>query len=155
LKRDISGLKIAWSPDLGYARLDPDVRATTEAAVSSFQDLGCDVVEATPDIPDPWDIVDVIWCASQAGTLAHRMDEIGDLLDPGLRAVAERGVEFSGAEVVRAHTRRAEYYQKMRSFMQNYDLLLTPTLPITAFDVGLDHPGEICGKPVTFLGWTA
>src|SRR5690606_36875457 len=107
LKRDISGLKIAWSPDLGYARLDPDVRATTEAAVSSFQELGCDVVEVTPDIPDPWDIVDVIWCASQAGTLAHRMDEIGDLLDPGLRAVAERGVEFSGAEVVRAHTRRA------------------------------------------------
>jgi aspartyl-tRNA(Asn)/glutamyl-tRNA(Gln) amidotransferase subunit A len=155
LNPDIRGLRIAWSSDLGYARLDPDVRATTEAAVSAFQDLGCTVVDATPEIEDQWDLVNVIWCSSQAGAFGDRIDEIGDLLDPGLRDIVYRGFEFSGAQLVEAHTRRAAYYQKMRQFMEDFDLLLTPTLPVTAFDVGLDHPPEVGGKPTTFLGWTA
>lgn len=155
LKLDMSGLRIAWSSDLGYARLDPDVRATTEAAVNAFQELGCEVVEATPKVEDQWDMVNVIWCSSQAGAFGDRIDEIGDLLDPGLRDIVYRGFEFTGAELVEAHTRRAAYYQKMRQFMENFDLLLTPTLPVTAFDVGLNHPPEVGGKPTTFLGWTA
>jgi aspartyl-tRNA(Asn)/glutamyl-tRNA(Gln) amidotransferase subunit A len=155
LKPDISGLRVAWSPDLGYARLDADVRAMTEAAASCFQDLGCEVVDATPDIGDPWELVDIIWCSSQAGAYGDRLDEIGDLLDPGLVKIIERGMEFSGAELVAAHGRRIAYYHAMRTFMEDYDLLLTPTLPITAFDVGLNHPDEVCGKPTTYLGWTA
>lgn len=155
LNPDLSGLRIAWSPDLGYALVEEDVRKATEAAVERFRELGATIVEATPETPDSWDIVDVIWSASQAGVLAHRLDEVGDQIDPGLRAIVERGVTFSGAELAAAHVKRAEYYQVISRFMEDYDLLLTPTLPATAFDVGLDHPGEICGKPTTYLGWTA
>lgn len=155
LNPDISGLKIAWSPDLGYARVDPVVRAITEAAATCFRELGCQVEEATPDVGDPWELVDIIWSASQAGAFGDRLDEVGHLLDPGLLKIIEHGMEFSGAELVAAHGRRAAYYQTLRAFMENFDLLLTPTLPITAFEVGKDHPGEICGKPTTYLGWTA
>ncbi len=155
LSPDIAGLKVAWSPDLGYARVDAEVRAITEAAANCFQELGCQVDEATPDASDPWELVDIIWSASQAGAFADRLDEVGHLLDPGLLKVIEHGMEFSGAEVVAAHGRRVAYYHKLRQFMENYDILLTPTLPITAFEVGKNHPGEICGKPTTYLGWTA
>ncbi|HEX2282917.1 MAG TPA: amidase [Thermomicrobiales bacterium] len=155
LKPDVSGLRVAWSPDLGYARLDPDVRAVTEAAVGLLRDLGCEVVDATPEMGDPWDLVDIIWSGSQAGVYGDQPAEVRDLLDPGLARLVESGMRLSGAEFVAAHTRRASYYQSMRRFMEEFDLLLTPTLPITAFEVGKDHPGEICGKPTTYLGWTA
>lgn len=155
LKPDVSGLRVAWSPDLGYARVEPDVRATTEAAANSFVDLGCEVVEATPDAPDQWELVEIIWSSALAAAWADKLDDVGDLLDPGMLEVINLGMSFTGAEVAAAHNRRAAYYQQMHAFMQDYDLLLTPTLPTTAFDAGKDHPGEICGKPTTFLGWTA
>lgn len=155
LHADIAGLKIAWSPDLGYARVEPDVRATTEAAANSFTELGCEVVEVTPDAPDQWELVEIIWSSALAAAWADKLDEVGHLLDPGMLQVIEIGMQFSGAEVAAAHSRRARYYQTMHAFMQDYDLLLTPTLPTTAFNAGDDHPGEICGKPTTFLGWTA
>ncbi len=155
LNPDLTGLKVAWSPDLGYARVDAEVLALTEAAVERFRELGCQVEAATPDAGDPWELVDIIWSASQAGAFADRLDEVGHLLDPGLLEVIEHGMNFSGAEVVAAHSRRVDYYHKLREFMEGYDLLLTPTLPITAFKVGQNHPGEICGQPTTYLGWTA
>lgn len=155
LKADVKGMRVAWSPDLGYARVEPDVRAATEAAVSCFKDLGCEVVEATPPAGDQWELVDIIWSTSQAGAYGDQLDEIGHLLDPGLVKVIEHGMTFSAAEVAAAHGRRNAYYHVLREFMEDYDLLLTPTLPTTAFEVGKDHPGEICGKPTTYLGWTA
>lgn len=155
LRVDVSGLKVAWSPDLDYARVEPDVRATTEAAANSFADLGCDVVEVTPDAPDQWELVEIIWSSALAAAWADMLDDVGHLLDPGMLQVIELGMQFTGAEVAAAHNRRAAYYQTMHEFMQEYDLLLTPTLPTTAFNAGRDHPGEICGKPTTFLGWTA
>lgn len=154
LTTDVSGLRVAWSPDLGYARLEEDVRKATEAAMEVLASLGCEIVEASPDAPDPWEIVDVIWCASQAGALGDQLDELGDQLDPGLREIVELGFNVTGAELVAAHTQRAAYYQTVRAFMEDFDVLITPTLPTTAFDVGKNHPGEVAGEQTTYLGWT-
>ena len=52
------------------------------------------------------------------------------------------------------HERNA-YYEVWRAFLDSYDLLLTPTLPCTAFAAGDDHPGTIDGRETTYLGWTA
>ena len=46
-------LRIAWSPDLGFADVDPEIRAICERAVGAFAELGCHVVEATPAWADP------------------------------------------------------------------------------------------------------
>jgi aspartyl-tRNA(Asn)/glutamyl-tRNA(Gln) amidotransferase subunit A len=51
--------------------------------------------------------------------------------------------------------RRNAYCLEMQRFMQRYDLLLTPTLPCTAFPAGHDQPGQVDGTPTTYLSWTA
>ena len=78
-----------------------------------------------------------------------------DRLDPGLAAVIEAGARCSGPEVGAAHARRIDYYHDWRRFMERYDFVMTPALPVTAFPAGRDHPGEIAGSPATYLGWTS
>ena len=156
MEGSISGLRVAWSPDLGYAPIDPEVREITTTAAARFSELGCHVEEVQPGIPDPWnDIVNMIWASAFAGIYQHDLDKVRDLLTPGLVEVIEQGKQFSAAELAKAYTLRNDYYHSWRAFMQDYDLLLTPTLPVTAFAAGEDHPGEISGQPTSYLGWTA
>ena len=156
LEGDIAGLRIAWSPDLGYALIDPEVREIVTKAAERFGELGCHVEEAHPNLEDPWEsIVHVIWASAFAGLHLHDLDAVRDQIDPGLVRVIEQGLQLSGAEVAIAYAQRNDYYHTWRQFMERYDLLLTPTLPVTAFPAGDDHPGQIDGQPTTYLSWTA
>jgi aspartyl-tRNA(Asn)/glutamyl-tRNA(Gln) amidotransferase subunit A len=153
---DISGLRVAWTPDFGYAAVDPEVRRIAAAAAARFAELGCRVEEAHPGLEDPWaEIVDVIWASAFAGLYFDDLKEVRDRMDPGLVAVIERGGGFSAVDLATALRRRNDYYDGWRVFMEPYDLVLTPSLPVTAFAAGADHPGQIDGRTTTYLSWTA
>jgi aspartyl-tRNA(Asn)/glutamyl-tRNA(Gln) amidotransferase subunit A len=100
-------------------------------------------------------MVHAIWSSATAGTHHTDLDQVRDQLDPGRLAVVEEGRLRTASELANAMIRRNAYYLTVRKFMENYDLLLTPTLPCTAFPAGADHPGQIDGHPTTYLSWTA
>ncbi|HET8524940.1 MAG TPA: amidase [Thermomicrobiales bacterium] len=152
---NVRGMRVAWSPDLGYAPVAPAVRRATKAAIAHFEDLGANVEEVNPGLPDPWDILDPLWACGMAAIHQENLDQVRDKLDPGRLAVIERASRFSGVDLASAMRRREAYRDDLRRFMSKYDLLLTPTLPITAFAAGEDHPGEIAGVETTYLNWTA
>jgi aspartyl-tRNA(Asn)/glutamyl-tRNA(Gln) amidotransferase subunit A len=155
LNQGVSGLRIAWSPDLGFAAVEAEVAAVCEAAARSFAALGATLEQAHPRLPDPWPIVDTIWCAGQAAPFADgRLDEVRDLLDAGRVPVIERGLAMTATELVSAQAAKARYGETWDVFMQDHDLLLTPTLPLTAFAAGLDQPGTVAGRPTEYLSWT-
>lgn len=151
----VDGLRVAWSPDLGHAAIDPEVRAIAERAASAFTDLGCAVEEVAPDFGDPYPILDTFWVTGQAATHRSDLDRVRGQLDPGRLAVIEKGHQVSGIELASAYAQRAEFAERVRRFMEPYDLLLTPTLPVAAFEAGADHPGEINGRATSYLSWTA
>src|SRR4029078_8914592 len=66
LEQGISGLRVAWSGDLGYAAVDPAVRDLAGSAAQRFTELGCSVDEDGPGLADPWPVGDVIWSWSQS-----------------------------------------------------------------------------------------
>ncbi len=150
----VAGLRVAWSPDLGYARVDPGVAAATEGAARRFAELGCEVEEVGPALPSPWDLIDVLWSSAMAGAFYGKLEEVRDRIEPGLLAVVERGRERRADELAAAHGRRNAYYQGMRRFMEGYDLLLTPALPITAFVAGADRPEPVATEGGANLDWT-
>jgi aspartyl-tRNA(Asn)/glutamyl-tRNA(Gln) amidotransferase subunit A len=156
LDAGVSGLRIAWSPTLGYAQVATDVLELTEQAAMTFSELGCQVEHVDPDLPDPANILDVMWSGAMAGYFRGRLDDVGHLLDPGLLAVIERTASLSAADMAHALQQRNTYYTGMREFMhfRRYDLMLTPTLPVTAFTAGLDEPDGWQRATLAPLDWT-
>jgi aspartyl-tRNA(Asn)/glutamyl-tRNA(Gln) amidotransferase subunit A len=61
-------------------------------------------------------------------------------MDPGLLAIAERGRKLSTGDYLAAYAARSELHEAMRQFHTRYDLLLTPTMPVTALKVGREMP---------------
>ena len=152
----VRGLRVAWSPTLGYAQVANDVLESAERAAMAFRELGCEVEQVDPIIPDPGNIVDVMWSGSMAGYFAGRLDDVRALLDPGLLEVIDRAASLSAADMAHALQQRNTYYTGMRQFMdlQRFDLLLTPTLPVTAFTAGLDEPDGWQRSTLAPLDWT-
>jgi aspartyl-tRNA(Asn)/glutamyl-tRNA(Gln) amidotransferase subunit A len=153
----ISGLRVAWSADLGYAPIDPEVREITTRAAQRLADLGAHVEEVNPGIADPWDTLDTLWLAAQAGRHKDDFDRVRELIDPGRIELVERGRQLTAVDLYEANVQRTAYYHQWRRFFEDgdWDLLVTPQLPVTAFPAGDNHPGTIDGHEVNYLGWTA
>jgi aspartyl-tRNA(Asn)/glutamyl-tRNA(Gln) amidotransferase subunit A len=98
-----------------------------------------------------------LFAADCAGAIGDRLDEWRDRLDRGLARLTEIGLEVSGADYARAVSRCHLLWDRMRAFMERYDLLLTPTLPVPPFPVGVDWPREVAGQkvhPLNYLAFT-
>src|SRR5207237_9697115 len=70
-------------------------------------------------------------------------NEWRDLVDPGLARQVERARSYTGFEVTQAHRQRAVQWDTLQRFFERYDALLTPTLPVTAFEIALDRPPDV------------
>jgi aspartyl-tRNA(Asn)/glutamyl-tRNA(Gln) amidotransferase subunit A len=134
----VVGLKIAYSSDLGFVDNQPEIEELVRAAVGVLADAGAEVTEVDPGFADPVDAFNVLWWSGAAKVLsAYTVD---DRVDPGLRRVAELGSAYSASDFLDATAERMELGLLMARFHQQYDVLITPTLPITAFPVGQDVP---------------
>ena len=149
----IEGFRVAFSPDLGYATVEHEVATLAARAAQSFEALGCSVEEASPALTDPWPAVDIVWATAHAAPHADDFEDVRDRIDPGRAAMIERGLRASGVDLVRAQLVMAETVDRLRTFMERFDLLLTPTLPITAFAADADRPGSLVGDRAR-VSWT-
>ncbi len=140
LEDGIEGLTVAFSPTLGGHRVDPEVADLVLAAVRRFETLGAKVEEAEPELPDCGEIFRPHWFAGAAKLLSGFTEEQKALMDPGLVEIAKQGVAFSLMDYLTAMKQREDLGIALRRFHETYDLLLTPSLPITAFAAGLEEP---------------
>ena len=153
LEGDLKGLRVAWSKDLGYAVVDPQVLKATEAAVKTFATLGCTVEAADPQVDSPQQNFSTVTACSLAAVLAEKLPEWGSRFEPALVAFMERSKDILAVDYVKARIANLVYRNKMQAFFEEYDLLLTPTLAVPAFEIGIYGPREIAGKPAQPLGF--
>ena len=147
-------VRVAWSPDLGFAAVEPETREIAEAAAHAFSEIGLTVEEASPDLGDPSVILRTLYGGAQAGAHAARSPEQKAQMDPELVAYAEASASLSVVEYLRAVAARQALVDALRRFFERYDLLLTPTICLPAFPLGVVGPTEVAGRKVTHLGWT-
>ncbi len=142
----LRGLRVAWSVDFGYAAVEPQVRQLTEQAAQRFADFGCRIEAVNPGWDDPRLGAEISWYVSMAARLGHSYDQRPQAFEPTLAEIIEAGRRVSGEEHGRASLARTTFYQQARQFFEQYDLLLTPQMPLAAWPV--DHwPAEIDGTP--------
>jgi aspartyl-tRNA(Asn)/glutamyl-tRNA(Gln) amidotransferase subunit A len=149
----IRGWRIAYSPTLGYAKnVDPEVAAAVAAAVQQLADLGAVVEQVDPGFDDPLDISTGLWFLGAWTVWNTLTPEQQALTDPDFRAEAEIGSCYSALQVQQLNLKRGALGSHMRQFMRRYDVLVTPTVSIPAFDA--KPAGHTPMDPAAMLGWT-
>ncbi|MBD0747483.1 amidase [Streptomyces sp. CBMA152] len=141
LAEGVKGLRIAYSPHLGgQVAVRPVVAAAVRAAVARLAGLGAYVEEADPDFADPVAAFHTLWFTG-AARVAHQLPSAWRAsLEPGLREIAEQGAHIGAVDYLAATEVQAQLSHRMARFHRTYDLLVTPTLPITAFEAGVEVP---------------
>ncbi len=131
----VAGLRIAFSPTLGFAKVDPEVAAIVAGAAALFADLGAEVelVEAVMD--DPTAAFRQLWATGLALSAGAFPREARAVMDPGLVVLAEAGESLDHMAWMRADYARGVLAEHMAAFHRRFDLLLTPAEPIAAFAV--------------------
>jgi aspartyl-tRNA(Asn)/glutamyl-tRNA(Gln) amidotransferase subunit A len=141
LNGGVRGLRIAFSSRLGHVEtLDPEIETATRKAALALEEQGAIVEEADPPLARALDLICALWWPVAAAIVDAVPSERRADMDPGLLAIAERGRKFSVGHYLAAYTGRAELHEAMRRFHQRYDLLLTPTMPVTALKAGREMP---------------
>lgn len=159
-KQSLHGLKVAWSPDLGWAKVAPEVADTCAKAALKFAEMGCTVTEE----PITWgtlarDTMKPFWHINFAGSYAARAEENPEWIEPSLMEMINDARKYSALDYQQAIVDRAELYNRVRGFFDEFDLLITPTMPDTAYpaegepDVSLfdrlpfTYPFNLTGHP--------
>jgi aspartyl-tRNA(Asn)/glutamyl-tRNA(Gln) amidotransferase subunit A len=139
----VRGLRIAWSPRLGYVKkVHPDVEAATKEGAQVFTELGAIVEEADPGFSEPFDMIMTLWGAVSASIVIAAPEKDRARMDPGFLRIAEEGKKYSLADYLAAFTARADIANAMARFHEKYDLLLTPQMPIPALEAGRVTPAD-------------
>lgn len=144
---DIAGLRVAWSPDLGYACVDPMVCEITEGAARRFMELGADVEEADPGWPDPYELFHTLFYSLVGGTVDELLPQWQGHIDPGLERIRDAGRGVTAFDIARAQRLRNALQLTAAAFFDRFDLLLTPTMTLPPFPIGVDFPPEVGGQP--------
>ncbi len=148
----VDGLRIAFSLDLGYVRVDPEVARAVTAAVGCSPSSAVGSRRVDPGFSDPVEAFHVLWYAGAAHTVEHLDDERRGLLDPALLDICEQGRNLTALDYLRASAHRTRLGTLMGRFHERFDLLVTPTMPITAFAAGVEVPAG--STAVRWTSWT-
>jgi Asp-tRNA(Asn)/Glu-tRNA(Gln) amidotransferase A subunit family amidase len=151
------GLRVAVSDDLGFADIDPDVRAEFRTALDRLSAAGAQLIEGHPEPMDPTGLWDSIALPEGYASEGELVETRPDLVGADAAAITLAGRGMSAREYLDAQHARAEFVRVWEMFFTDVDVLLTPTMPVTAFDVGRLAPASIAGRPVpaAFDAWCA
>jgi len=138
----VRGLRVGLSMRLGQAvRLDPEIEAAVRNVARLLEGEGAFIEEATPPLGGSDEMIRAMWWPTMTALADATGSRRGEM-DPGLLEIAERGRRFTSRDYIAAYNRRAELHAAMMAFHERYDLLLTPTMPLTALEVGLVAPAD-------------
>lgn len=144
----VAGLRIAYSPDYGRAAVHPEIAAAVESTVQLLADLGAHVDQIDPRLPDSRDAFVALWDVIEARSFQSIPRDQWALSDPGLVASVERGSRLSAVDFLNADAVRHETTLAFNRVLDDYDVLVSPQLPVLAF-----HADADVADPATQTHW--
>lgn len=154
LERDLRGVRVAWSPDLGGLPVDPRVSDVIAAQRVVFEQLGCIVEEATPDLNDADEIFQVMRAFRYELTLGELLDRERARMKDTVVWNIEAGRALSGPQVGRAMRLHAALLACLHEFMQRYEFIIAPVSQVPPFPVEQPYITEINGVSMrNYIEW--
>ncbi|MFC3999268.1 amidase [Nocardiopsis sediminis] len=155
LDRDLRGLRVAWTPDLGGAfTSERAVLDTLEPQLSVFTGLGCEVTEDAPDLSGAEEVFRTLRAWQFASKFGPLLETDRDRLKPSIVWNTEAGLALTGDDLSRAERLHTAIFHRTRAFFERYDVLLLPVSQVVPFDADLEYPADIDGvAQETYLDW--
>ncbi|HET7925334.1 MAG TPA: amidase [Rhodanobacteraceae bacterium] len=154
MTRNFRGVRVAWCPDLGGLPLERSVRDVLDAQRKTFEDLGCIVDEAAPDLTDADSIFLTIRTFRSAATYGPLLAQYRDLLKPEAIAEVEQGQALTTAAVAQAMVKQGQLFDRMRRFEERYAFTLCAVNQLPPFDAKIDWPKSIAGVAMEhYIAW--
>ena len=140
LDQDVEGLRVALTPGLGFARVDPEVREAVAGVGRTLDSLDAWINEVDPGIEDPTDLYSRLLVPTLALSVDQVPPERRDRIDPGLAEIAEWGRTMLAVEHAAAMQERRALIGKVGRLQQHYDILVTATVPVLPFTADREVP---------------
>jgi len=149
-------LRIAYSLDLGYAKIiDKEVEEKVINSVEKFEQFGWNIEKVKMKMRKPELAYYTLYTVDFAYDLQGKLKEWKDNIDPDLVKMIEAGAGYSGIDVMKAIDQRKAIYKVINQIFKDYDLLITPTAAVAAFELGIMFPPKINEKNVSPTAWQA
>lgn len=154
LHRDLKGVRVAWSIDLGGLPLDSRVRTVLERQRKTFEDLGCIVEDACPEFGNVNEIFLTLrtwasWTIYKDLLAQHRAefkpDAIWDI---------ESGARVTGEDLGRALVEQGRLFDRLRAFQEKYEFLVCAVNQVPPFAATEPWPKSIDGVAMdNYISW--
>lgn len=151
--------RVAWARSLDRMEPEADVARALSATVEAARGIAGQLDEVVLNWSDPDQQFRVIVLSDLLGALRHRLSSQEDrsAMDPTLIQMLEFGQKLTGSDLARALRWRRLFATRILTWFRDYDLLIVPTAPVSAFPVGSLGPRAISGKktsPHAWFNWT-
>ncbi|MFF3490787.1 amidase [Streptomyces sp. NPDC002795] len=155
LERDLKGLRVAYAPDLGgRVPVDPEVRELVAQQVKVFEAAGAHVVEDCPDLDGADDVFRTLRAQAFRTGLGPLLETSREQLKPSLVQNIEAGLGLTSADLARARVEHSRIHLAATGFFERYDVLIAPVSQVLPFDVDMEYPTVIDGRPQhDYLDW--
>ena len=146
--------RVAFTPDLGIARVDREVKEVCEKAARQFESMGATVEEDTIDLHDAEETYQTLRSAQFVASYLPLLETHRDQLKPEVIGSIEKGLQLTAGEIARAELARGAVFHRTAEFFRRYDLLLCPTAAVPPFDVNARYVTEINGVRLdNYISW--
>jgi amidase len=153
---DVGTLRVAWTEDFGVCPVDQPIRRTLRSRIAAMQHLFrcCDPVEF--DFGGAHRCFDVLRAVSYVGRYREAYENDRASLGPNIIANYEMGAQMSLADFAWAHAEQTQIYRRFQETFRDYDLVLSPTTPVSPFPWKQLYLAEMDGKPLAnYYHWLA
>lgn len=153
---DLSNLKVALTPDFGFAPTERHIRDVFAKKCTTFRRVFAVADDTTPDCSGSDATFEVLRAVSFMASFYERFRDTPDLLGPNVRANVEEGLRYSALDVTQALKQQTVLYKRWQAFFERYDVILSPAVTLSPRPWTELYPTEIDGKPTrTYFHWLA
>lgn len=153
---DLASLKVALTPDFGFAPTERLIRDTFFDKTKAFSHLFQAAEETTPDCEGTDEVFEILRASNFLAAHLDKVRDTPDMVGPNVRANVEEGLGYSALDVTRAMKQQTVIYQRWQRFFDDYDVILSPAVTLSPRPWTELFPSEIDGKPTrTYFHWLA
>ena len=148
----VAGMRLAWSPTLGYAEPDEEVVAICEKSALTLQDMGC-IVEKVDRFfkDDPAPLWTAEFYAGVGTRLRETLNNKREILDPAVSDILDAALSQTMRDYYDSVFARHAFYRDALKRFDEYDAVLSPVLPVSSLDCGLNQPARLAYR--TLVSW--